>query len=89
MIMPRDHAKNRSLGYFLQCNADSDIPNWSCTAHAVLRLISQKEGAVNYERKINHLFYPKENDWGYSCFMMWDVRDRFHQYITAYHREII
>lgn len=41
-------------------------------ASAELRVISQKEGVANVERKIQHLFYPKENDWGFSFFMSWD-----------------
>lgn len=35
-------------------------------------MISQKDGIQNIERKIQHLFYPKENDWGFSFFMSWD-----------------
>lgn len=45
-------------------------------------MISQKEGIANVERKIQHLFYPKENDWGFSFFMSWeDITDEAKGYI--------
>ncbi|OQR77838.1 ubiquitin carboxyl-terminal hydrolase 7-like, partial [Tropilaelaps mercedesae] len=82
MVMPRHNANSnerppsKSLGFFLQCNGDSDSSSWSCSAQAELRLISQKEGIENSVRKITHVFYNKENDWGYSHFMTWnDVMD--------------
>ncbi|OUC45291.1 MATH domain protein [Trichinella nativa] len=77
MAIPREIGRNqRSLGYFLQCNSDSDCPSWSCYASATLRLKSQKEGGNDCEKTISHVFYPKENDWGYSCFLRWeDVMD--------------
>ncbi|XP_018496359.1 ubiquitin carboxyl-terminal hydrolase 7 [Galendromus occidentalis] len=82
MVMPRHNANSnerqpsKSLGFFLQCNGDSDSGSWSCSAQAALRLISHKEGVENSERKITHVFYNKENDWGYSHFLSWnDVID--------------
>ncbi|XP_050425413.1 ubiquitin carboxyl-terminal hydrolase 7 isoform X1 [Adelges cooleyi] len=83
MIMHRLGQDNRSakpnqpsVGFFLQCNGDSDNNSWSVNATAELRVISQKEGTTNIERKIQHLFYPKENDWGFSFFMSWeDITD--------------
>ncbi|XP_065302370.2 ubiquitin carboxyl-terminal hydrolase 7 isoform X9 [Dermacentor albipictus] len=91
MVMPRTNTGNdrqptKSLGFFLQCNGESEsseasegedsMPTWSCNASAELRLISQKEGVENFVRKIQHLFYGKENDWGFSHFMTWnDVLD--------------
>lgn len=74
MVMPRhnqaqDRQPQRSLGFFLQCNADSDSASWSCNANAELRLLSVKDGVDTFTRKINHLFYSKENDWGFSHFM--------------------
>ncbi|GFR16255.1 ubiquitin carboxyl-terminal hydrolase 7 [Trichonephila clavata] len=76
MVMPRtthgqDRQPTRSLGFFLQCNGESDSSTWSCNAIADLRIISQKEGIENFARKIQHLFYSKENDWGFSHFMTW------------------
>jgi len=88
MVMPRnqqmqgDRQSSRSLGFFLQCNGDSDSASWSCNAMAELRLISVKPGQENFSRKINHLFYSKENDWGFSHFMTWfDVLDPEKGYI--------
>ncbi|CAK9814259.1 Ubiquitin carboxyl-terminal hydrolase 7 [Anthophora plagiata] len=75
MVMPRssqaqDRAPQKSLGFFLQCNGESDS-SWSCYAVADLRLLSCKEGQDPFNRKIQHLFYSKENDWGFSHFMTW------------------
>ncbi|CAN8002794.1 unnamed protein product [Ixodes hexagonus] len=81
MVMPRTNAGNdrtptKSLGFFLQCNGESESSTWSCNATAELRIISQKEGVDNFVRRIQHLFYSKENDWGFSHFMTWnDVLD--------------
>lgn len=63
-------------GFFLQCNGESDSSSWSCYAIADLRLHSHKPDQVPFSRKIQHLFYSKENDWGFSHFMSWnDVLD--------------
>jgi ubiquitin carboxyl-terminal hydrolase 7 len=76
-VMPRntspqqDRAPQKFLGFFLQCNGDSESSSWSCNAVADLRLLSQKEGVEDFSRKIQHLFFSKENDWGFSHFMNW------------------
>ncbi|XP_018335217.1 ubiquitin carboxyl-terminal hydrolase 7 isoform X2 [Agrilus planipennis] len=81
MIMPRsshtqDRMTQKSLGFFLQCNGESESSSWSCYAVAELRLLSVKPGVDPFTRKIQHLFYSKENDWGFSHFMSWnDVLD--------------
>ncbi|KDR24281.1 ubiquitin carboxyl-terminal hydrolase 7 [Zootermopsis nevadensis] len=81
MVMPRtsqtqDRQTQRSLGFFLQCNGESESSSWSCYAVAELRLLSQKDDVEAFSRKIQHLFYSKENDWGFSHFMSWqDVLD--------------
>ncbi|KAJ8967839.1 hypothetical protein NQ317_016612 [Molorchus minor] len=81
MVMPRnshaqDRTSQRSLGFFLQCNGESESSSWSCYAVAELRLISVRPDVENFSRKIHHLFYSKENDWGFSHFMAWnDVLD--------------
>ncbi|XP_018373851.1 PREDICTED: ubiquitin carboxyl-terminal hydrolase 7 isoform X4 [Trachymyrmex cornetzi] len=81
MVMPRssqtqERQPQRSLGFFLQCNGESESTSWSCYAVAELRLLSCKEGQEPFSRKIQHLFYSKENDWGFSHFMTWqDVLD--------------
>lgn len=51
----------------------NSFSSWSCQASAELRLISQKQGILNFTRKTNHIYTAKENDWGYSCFMTWSV----------------
>lgn len=87
MVMPRtsqnsERQPQRSLGFFLQCNGDSESTSWSCYAVAELRLLSVKEGQEPFSRKIQHLFYNKENDWGFSHFMLWsDVLDPDKGYI--------
>lgn len=82
MVMPRTNQSQsreltKGLGFFLQCNGESESSTWSCNAAAELRLIGQKEGMEeNFVRKIQHLFYSKENDWGFSHFMAWnDILD--------------
>lgn len=81
MAMPRtnqshDRQATRSLGFFLQCNGDSDSSTWSCNATAELRLIPQSEDGELLTRKIQHAFYSKENDWGFSHFAAWnDILD--------------
>ena len=60
---------HRALGFFLQCNGESDTIAWNCVATATLRVVSQKEGIEDHSRRISHTFYPKENDWGYSQFL--------------------
>ncbi|XP_071482603.1 ubiquitin carboxyl-terminal hydrolase 7-like [Diadema antillarum] len=75
MAMPRTshnsaERSSRSLGFFLQCNADSDSQTWSCQATAELKLLNQHGGSPHV-KKISHLFYSKENDWGFSHFMAW------------------
>jgi len=60
------------LGFFLQCNGETDSTSWSCNAAAELKIINQKSGGEDFQRKIQHLFYSKENDWGYSHFIPWN-----------------
>jgi ubiquitin carboxyl-terminal hydrolase 7 len=47
--------------------------SWSCTGSAILKVLPQKEGKVAHEKKVNHMFHSKENDWGFSHFMSFDV----------------
>lgn len=68
----RNQAETRSMGFFLQCNADSESSSWSCNAKAELRLLSFKPDQEPFVRQIKHLFYSKENDWGFSHFMAWN-----------------
>ncbi|XP_014350790.1 ubiquitin carboxyl-terminal hydrolase 7 isoform X1 [Latimeria chalumnae] len=74
MVMPRfypDRPHQKSVGFFLQCNAESDSTSWSCHAQAVLKIINYKEEEKSFSRRISHLFFHKENDWGFSNFMAW------------------
>lgn len=72
MAMNRQNEKmSRSLGFFLQCNGDSDSSSWSCEAKATMTLISQKPDCPNLDRTIEHHFFSKENDWGYVHFTSW------------------
>eukprot|EP00092_Neocalanus_flemingeri_P030841 GFUD01033495.1.p1 GENE.GFUD01033495.1~~GFUD01033495.1.p1 ORF type:complete len:1103 (+),score=278.33 GFUD01033495.1:268-3576(+) len=85
MIMQRQtqtqDRNTKSVGYFLQCNGESESSAWSCHANADLRLINQREG-TKFSRKIGHMFYSKENDWGFSHYMGWnDVQDPEKGYI--------
>ena len=66
-----DKPAQKALGFFLQCNASSDSLTWSCLANADLRIIPQTENATVFSRKIQHIFFAKENDWGFSHFMAW------------------
>nr|CAD7438739.1 unnamed protein product [Timema bartmani] len=58
-------------GYKEKCNGESESSSWSCYAVAELRLLNHKEDGEPFCRKIQHLFYSKENDWGFSHFMSW------------------
>ncbi|VDM97127.1 unnamed protein product [Thelazia callipaeda] len=77
LAMPREQTRfqserrslGRAFGFFLQCNGEAEAISWSCTASAILTVLSQKPGIENHVRRINHTFYQKENDWGYSQFL--------------------
>ena len=74
MIMPRPSQNNsgqKSMGYFLQCNGESEASSWSCQASAELR-VHRVNNEEPFVRKISHLFYSKENDWGFSHYMGWN-----------------
>ncbi|VDD80830.1 unnamed protein product [Mesocestoides corti] len=62
---------NRSVGFFLQCNAECDSPTWYCHARAKLTIVAQKPGAESLTKLIDHTFCSKENDWGFSSFISW------------------
>ncbi|KAK0051801.1 ubiquitin carboxyl-terminal hydrolase 7 [Biomphalaria pfeifferi] len=73
MAMPRkNHAeRQKSLGFFLQCNGESESTSWSCQASADLKMLKWDSEGEPCKRSIQHLFYHKENDWGFSHFMAW------------------
>lgn len=75
MAMPRNNQnadRQKSLGFFLQCNGESDSTSWSCHANAELRILNASPETEPFSRKIQHLFYCKENDWGFSHFISWN-----------------
>lgn len=79
---PNQDRAQKSLGFFLQCNGDSESSTWSCDAQADLRLLSVKPGVQPFSRRINHHFHSKENDWGFSHYMSWqDVFEESKGYI--------
>lgn len=88
MIMPRGHADRsqgmKGLGYFLQCNAENESSSWSCHGTAELRILPAKDGAEVVQKTIDHIFYCKENDWGFSNFLPWsDLVNPEKGFVTA------
>lgn len=89
MAMPKfnedgNQKELKSLGFFLQCNGESDSTSWSCIATAELRLLSTTPGKEPFARKIYHKFDRTENDWGYSHFMnIADIINPANGYINA------
>lgn len=82
MVMPRtsmntpDKHSQKNLGFFLQCNGESESQSWSCNGAAELKILNQKPDGKPLNRKIQHLFFSKENDWGFSNFItMTDLLD--------------
>lgn len=74
MAMPRlgvPPNPDRYLGFYLQCNGESESTSWSCRAEATLRLLNHKPNGEPFQRHITHVFFNKENDWGFSHFMQW------------------
>lgn len=76
LAMPRwsqnpERHNQKTLGLFLQCNGESDSTSWSCNATAAIKIVTHND-AEPFTRKIQHLFYSKENDWGYSHFVSWN-----------------
>lgn len=59
MAMPRkNHAdRQKSLGFFLQCNGESESTSWSCQASAELRMLKwDQEEACKRSEFSSHLF---------------------------------
>lgn len=63
----------RCMGFFLQCNNTSESTIWHCHAKAELRLVCQRKNSTNQDlvKNIEHNFFYRENDWGYSSFISW------------------
>ena len=56
------------LGFFLQCNTESNLPTWSVRATAELKILHSTDPEKNLFKKIQHLFCLPQNDWGFSPF---------------------
>lgn len=67
-----DKSDEKLLGFFLQCNGESECSSWSCWAVAELRLLSYKPDIEPFSRKLQHLFYNRENECGFSHYMKWN-----------------
>jgi len=67
----QDPSSGRTLGFFLQCNGENESNTWNIHATAELSIVNQLNPEKTGPRKINHTFYAKENDWGYSNFLPW------------------
>jgi tripartite motif-containing protein 56 len=82
MAMPRSsNDKDKFLGFFLQCNAECDA-NWNCLAIADLRLLSFKKDVPPVSRKIKHVFYNWEEDWGFANYCSFnDIFDPLNGFI--------
>jgi len=78
------NTRETALGFFLQCNAESESTRWSVCAVAELRLLHLTDPEKNFTKKIQHLFYLKENDWGFSPFItMKEIMDPEKGYYNA------
>lgn len=60
-------------GCGLRLGSPSSHRSWSCHAQAVLKIINYRDDEKSFSRRISHLFFHKENDWGFSNFMAWSV----------------
>ncbi|CAL8144588.1 unnamed protein product [Orchesella dallaii] len=65
--------QNKSLGFFLQCDGDSESPSWSCKAHVKLRLMPQKPKVKAFSSQFTDRFHSKGNNWGYINFIDWST----------------
>lgn len=92
LVMPRPSRENKinTLGFFLQCNSESNSNTWNCTGSATLRVIPYDESVEPQTRKISHSFHSKENDWGYSQFLSWeDATDPARGYCSPNHELVL
>ncbi|XP_066277449.1 transcription intermediary factor 1-alpha-like [Branchiostoma lanceolatum] len=82
MAVQHDAPKEKKphVSVFLQCNADSNYL-WSCHVAAELRLIPQKEGVKTLTRKIQHVFYNKDNSQGYRIIWWHELEEPQNGYI--------
>ncbi|XP_041376543.1 ubiquitin carboxyl-terminal hydrolase 7-like isoform X2 [Gigantopelta aegis] len=72
MVMPKLVKGKKSLGFYLQCNTESDSESWSCEARAELKILPQCYGRTAFIRRTVHTYSSQEYDWGFSNFISWD-----------------
>ncbi|XP_062508101.1 ubiquitin carboxyl-terminal hydrolase 7-like isoform X2 [Corticium candelabrum] len=77
MVMPRpSQSPRKSLGVFMQCcvqEINADVPvGWSCLAIVTFKAYNHLEGKEYREKKVDHTYDAKENDWGFPSFLSWD-----------------
>jgi ubiquitin carboxyl-terminal hydrolase 7 len=78
--------KNQEYGLalFLQCNFESESKNWSVNAAAQLKLLHTTDPEKNIVKRIQHLFFHDEDDWGFSPFaLMNEIMDPNKGYYNA------
>lgn len=61
--------EDKTLGFFLKCNADPD-KNWKCSVTFDLRLLSFRKEVPSISRQIHHVFSQDDVDWGFSNFSL-------------------
>ncbi|KAI3419414.1 hypothetical protein GPALN_006658 [Globodera pallida] len=70
---PRTVSAQKYLGVFLQCNAGNTGANWSCTASATYKIVSQIKGKKDHTREVtSHIFNSEDNNWGFAQFMSFE-----------------
>ncbi|XP_041978530.1 ubiquitin carboxyl-terminal hydrolase 7-like isoform X2 [Aricia agestis] len=77
-----EQQQQKGLGVFLQCNADSKTPGWTCYGFGELRLLTHHPQKEHLCKKIHHMFHFKEQDWGFAHFILWkDLMDPENGYV--------
>uniref|UniRef100_A0A914I0P9 BTB domain-containing protein n=1 Tax=Globodera rostochiensis TaxID=31243 RepID=A0A914I0P9_GLORO len=65
------NSAQKYLGFFLQCNAGNPDSNWSCTASATYKIVSQMKGKTDHTREMpSHIFHL--HGWGFNQFMSFE-----------------
>uniref|UniRef100_A0A914HIF4 MATH domain-containing protein n=1 Tax=Globodera rostochiensis TaxID=31243 RepID=A0A914HIF4_GLORO len=60
-IKALSRAFSGQLSMYLRCNNDNFEYNWSCTASATFRIVSQEEGKEDYADEIGRQIFTTEN----------------------------
>lgn len=71
LVMKKQKDGKDYLGFFIECNRESESSSWTCLASATLTLLSQAGDMQHLSRKITHVFNYQDPDWGFSCFKLW------------------